>query len=134
MPVTFADTYREPSVPHQCQHLDMEDGRRCRAQAMHNEYMCFRHRDKHIPPVIENEPFEISHLDDRAAIQKALAALAARLACNRMDLKRAGLLVYTLQVASCNLGAAPLPAAPAAVEAILPRNASPQSDSTPASQ
>ena len=56
-----------------------------------------------MPPVIENEPFEISSLDDRAAIQKALSQLAARLACNNIDLRRAGLLAYTLQAASANL-------------------------------
>ena len=108
MPHDFDDFLREPSVTHQCMHVN-DEGIRCRAHAMHNEYMCYRHRDKTIPTVIENEPFNIQHLDDRAAIQTALAGVAARLACNRMDLKRAGLLVYTLQVAACNLGATPLP-------------------------
>lgn len=103
----FDDFIREPSIAHQCMHYN-DEGSRCRAHAMYNEYMCYRHRDKSIPPVIENEPFQIQHLDDRAAIQTALAGVAARLACNRMDLRRAGLLVYTLQVASHNLSATPL--------------------------
>jgi hypothetical protein len=91
MPSTYDDFRREPSRSHQCMH-NYEDGRRCRAMSMHNNYMCFAHRDNVIPPVYENEPFEIPHLADRAAIQQALGDLAARLASNRMDLKRAGLL------------------------------------------
>jgi hypothetical protein len=49
---------------------------------MHNNFMCFAHRDAVIPPVIENEPFHIPHLDSRAAIQQALGNLAALLANN----------------------------------------------------
>ena len=105
MSETYRDFNREPSVPHQCLYVS-DDGRRCRARAMLNEYRCYSHRDRVIPTVIENEPFEIAHLNDRNAIQQALAGVAARLACNRMDLKRAGLLAYTLQVAAINLGAA----------------------------
>ena len=100
----------EPSIRHQCMHVN-DEGRECRAHAMYNEYFCIRHRIIPVAPVIENEPFEIPHLDDRGAIQCALAEVAARLACNRIDLKRASLLAYTLQVASGNLTAAtPRPA------------------------
>ena len=68
MSADFKDFDREPSHTHQCMYL-YDDGRRCRAQSMHNEYRCFRHRESYMPPVIENEPFEIAALDDRAAIQ-----------------------------------------------------------------
>lgn len=91
-------------MPHQCMHHYEADGRRCRGRAMHNEFMCYAHRDKTVPPVIENNPFEITALDSRTAIQQALADVAARLAANQIDLRRAGLLAYTLQVASANLG------------------------------
>lgn len=100
---TFADFRRQPSVPHQCMYHNDQDGRQCRARSMLNQYMCFAHRTNTVPPVIENDPFEIVHLDTREAIQQALGDVAARLASNRMDLKRAGLLVYTLQLASSNL-------------------------------
>ena len=103
MSESFADFRREPSKPHQCMYYD--DGRQCRAWSMHNEFFCYRHRLTPVQPVIENEPFEIAHLDSRPAIQHALADVAARLAANRMDLKRAGLLIYTLQLASNNLAA-----------------------------
>src|SRR5579871_2272520 len=99
---TYTDLTREPSVPHQCMHTS-DSGRRCRARSMHNNYMCFAHRSDSVPPVIENEPFDIRNLSSPLAIQQALANVAARLACNRIDLKRAGLLVYTLQAAASNL-------------------------------
>jgi hypothetical protein len=133
MPSTYDDFRREPSRSHQCMH-NYDDGRRCRAMSMHNNYMCFAHRDNVIPPVYENEPFEIPHLANRAAIQQALGDLAARLASNRMDLKRAGLLAYILQVASCNLASAALAAEPPLVESnpasSLPAVTAPEQDSS----
>ena len=92
---------REPSKPHRCEYHN--EGIQCRQFAMHNEYVCYQHRDNNVPTVIENDPFLIEHLDDRATLQKALADVASRLACNRMDLKRAGLLLYNLQIAATNL-------------------------------
>ncbi len=100
---SFANFRREPSAPHQCMHHNDKDGRQCRARAMHNHFMCFAHRTDTVPPVIENDPFEIASLTTRESIQQALTDVAARLASNRIDFKRAGLLVYTLQLASTNL-------------------------------
>ena len=101
----YKDYQREPSRQRQCMQHSEKDGIRCRATAMHNEIMCFQHRSDDIPTVLQNDPFDIAHLDDRAAIQKALADTAARLACNHIDLKRAALLIQNLQVASSNLTA-----------------------------
>jgi hypothetical protein len=101
----YRDYQREPSRRRQCMYHTEKDGIRCRAIAMHNEYMCYQHRNDEIATVIQNDPFEIVHLDDRAAIQKALADTAARLACNHIDLKRAALLIQNLQVACSNLTA-----------------------------
>src|ERR1700676_341330 len=80
-----------------------DDGTRCRAASMHNEYMCYHHRSDDIPTVLQNDPFLIESLDDRASIQKALTDVAAPLACNHIDLKRAGLLLQAIQIASTNL-------------------------------
>ena len=104
MPATYKDFQRAPSKSHQCQHYN--EGRQCRAWSMYNELFCYRHRLYPVAPVIENDPFEIAHLNSRPAIQQALTDVAARLAANRMDLKRAGLLIYTLQIALNNLPAA----------------------------
>jgi hypothetical protein len=42
-------------------------------------------------------------LEDRASIQLSIAEVLSRLAANDLDPKRAGLLLYGLQIASCNL-------------------------------
>ena len=120
MPADYADFRRQPS---KCMHHYYEDGRRCRAQAMHNNYMCFAHRIDTIPPVYENEPFEIPANLTRDTIQLALGNLAALLATNRMDLKRAGLLAYILQIASTNLHkpTQPVPAPPAGTTESAPQ-------------
>jgi hypothetical protein len=74
---------------------------------MHNNFMCYRHRDDAIPPVIENEPFLIERLDTPEDVRYALFQVAARLACNRMELKRAGLLSNILQNALCTFSRVP---------------------------
>jgi hypothetical protein len=50
-------------------------------------------------------------IDDRAGLQLALYHVLARIACNEIDTKRAGLLLYGLQVASSNLPRQPRPTA-----------------------
>jgi len=99
----YKDFQREPSAPHQCMHESEKDGTRCRAVAMQNNYMCYAHRTGDVPTVIENDMFLIDNLDTHEAIQKAFCDTAARLACNHIDLKRAGLLITLLRAASRNL-------------------------------
>jgi hypothetical protein len=99
----YKDFQREPSRAHQCMHESEKDGTRCRAMAMQNSYMCYAHRTDDVPTVIENDMFLIENLDTHAAIQKAFLDVAARLACNHIDLKRAELLITLLRAASRNL-------------------------------
>jgi hypothetical protein len=102
----YKEFRREPSMPHQCMHHSDKDGKRCRGRAMHNEIMCFHHRDEDIPTVIQNDPYELTSLYDRASIQHALTEIAARLAANHMDLKRAALLLQSCKIAKSNLDSA----------------------------
>jgi hypothetical protein len=99
----YKDFQREPSRAHQCMHESEKDGAHCRAMAMQNSYMCYAHRTDDVPTVIENDMFLIENLDTHAAIQKAFCDVAARLACNHIDLKRAELLITLLRAASRNL-------------------------------
>jgi hypothetical protein len=101
----YPEYKREPSRQRQCMHYSEDSGIRCRATAMKNEIMCFQHRVDDIPTVLQNDPFDIEHLNDRGSIQRAVADTAARLACNHMDFKRAALLLQALQIASANLTA-----------------------------
>jgi hypothetical protein len=102
---TYKDFQREPSRAHQCMHKSEKDGARCRAMAMamQNNYMCYAHRTDDVVTVIENDMFLIDNLDTHEAIQKAFLDVAARLACNHIDLKRAELLITLLRAASRNL-------------------------------
>jgi hypothetical protein len=84
-------------------HESENDGTRCRAMAMQNNYMCYAHRTDDVPTVIENDMFLIDNLDTHEAIQKVFLDVAARLACNHIDLKRAELLITLLRAASRNL-------------------------------
>jgi hypothetical protein len=100
---SYKDFQREPSRAHQCMHESENDGARCRAMSMQNSYMCYAHRTDDVATVIENDMFLIDNLDTHAAIQKAFCDVAARLACNHIDLKRAELLITLLRAASRNL-------------------------------
>ena len=99
----YKDFQREPSRAHQCMHESEKDGTRCRAMAMQNNYMCYAHRTDDVVTVIENDMFLIDKLDTHEAIQKVFLDVAARLACNHIDLKRAELLITLLRAASRNL-------------------------------
>jgi hypothetical protein len=101
----YKEYRREPSIPHQCMHHSNKHGERCRGRAMHNEVMCFQHRIEDLPTVLQNDPFELTSLYDRASIQHVVTQVAARLACNRIDLKRATLLLQACQIAAANLTA-----------------------------
>src|ERR1700690_3314394 len=99
----YKDFQREPSKSHQCMHESEKDGARCRAMAMQNNYMFSAPRTDDVPTVIENDMFLIDNLDTHEAIQKAFCDVAARLACNHIDLKRAELLIILLRAATRNL-------------------------------
>jgi hypothetical protein len=103
MPDVYKDFQREPSRAHQCMHESEKDGTRCRAMSMANNYMCYAHRTDEVVTVIENDMFVIDDLSTHEAIQKSLCDVAARLACNHIDLKRAELLITLLRAASRNL-------------------------------
>jgi hypothetical protein len=54
------------------------------------------------PSVWEDAPLDLTPIEDEASIQLALIDVVQALAANRIDPKRAGLLLYALQVASAN--------------------------------
>ena len=55
-----------------------------------------------IAPSREDAPFNLPPIEHAASIQLALIEVAQALAANRIESKRAGLLLYALQVASTN--------------------------------
>ena len=99
----YPEFQQDPSRPHQCIHVN-SDGIRCRSYAIRNEFTCFHHRIEGIT-VFSNDAFSLEDAHDHESIQRAVADVLTRIAANQMDLKRAGILLYGLQIASSNLAA-----------------------------
>jgi hypothetical protein len=95
---------QDPFIPHQCNHWPSPN-RRCGCYAMHNEYFCYKHRMNPSPTIVPSDEFSLSRPHDRDSIQAALADIAVRLAAKTIDDRRAGLILYSLQIATCNLDA-----------------------------
>lgn len=99
----------QPEPKHfQCRHI-FTDGRRCGSHALRNEPFCYYHHNTRKPIASPKErkarlgTFELPLLEDRSAIQAALGEIMQRIASNDLDPRRAGLLLYALQIATLNL-------------------------------
>jgi len=106
---SYDGTERDPFIPHQCMFWP-EPRRRCGSYAMHNEYFCYHHRTNPTSNIVPCDEFELTLPHTRDSIQKALVEIAVRLAAKTIDDRRAGLILYSLQIASCNLPPHPRPA------------------------
>ncbi|HEY6377213.1 MAG TPA: hypothetical protein VIX90_16955 [Edaphobacter sp.] len=95
---------------YQCRHIFTE-GRRCGSPSLRHEDFCYYHhtarRPAPDPRLRQNSDdryaFDLPLPEDRAAIQLAIGHILLRIAHNQIDSKRAGLLLYGLQIASSNL-------------------------------
>jgi len=98
----------DPKRKHfQCRHI-FADGHRCGSKCLREENFCFYHYRSHKPRLMPEyrdtlSTFELPALEDRSAIQSAITLIAQRIANGCLDSKRAGLLLYALQIASLNL-------------------------------
>jgi len=96
----------------QCRHI-FTDGRRCDSPAIRGpegaDSFCYYHHNSRRP--IQDAPtrrrrqsrFALPNPEDRSAIQQALGQVLQKIASNDIDPRRAGLLLYGLQIASLNL-------------------------------
>jgi len=96
--------------PYLCRHI-FTDGHRCGSRALLHENFCYYHH-AHRKPVLKRHAIKqhpdlglksLDDLEDRASVQLCLAEVLRRIALNSIDPRRAGLLIYGLQVASLNL-------------------------------
>jgi hypothetical protein len=93
---------------YQCRHI-FTDGHRCGSPCLHHEEFCYYHHTTRRP--VENPrrrrsqqaQFDLPLPEDRSAIQSSIGEVLRRIASNEIDAKRAGLLLYGLQIASINL-------------------------------
>jgi len=91
---------------YQCRHI-FTAGRRCQSPSLRGQDFCYFHqtnRPSSAPPQHTHpEAFTLPMPEDRAAIQLALGQVIARIAAGTLNARRAGLLLYALQIASLNL-------------------------------
>ena len=91
---------------YQCRHI-FTDGHRCGSPCLRNEEFCYYHHTTR-RPATENRRGRQTHFDlalpeDRSSIQSSIGEVLRRIARNEIDPRRAGLLLYGLQIASLNL-------------------------------
>jgi len=108
MPQTAPDTNPDSAKRFQCRHI-FTDGRRCGSACLRHEEFCYYHHTTRRP--VENprqrrsrrSTFDLPLPEDRSAIQSSIGQVLRRIASNEIDPRRAGLLLYGLQIASLNL-------------------------------
>ena len=93
-------------MSHECRHI-MPNGAKCHAQALRDKPYCYFHTRLHRfaaePPIGVMDNIRFPVLEDRSAIQIALAQVLEALCSCRIDVRKGGLLLYALQIASQNV-------------------------------
>ena len=99
-----------PSIRH-CEHVKA-NGHFCGSPAMRGRNYCFFHiidigrrlrAERYAAHGLQAPPIELPLLEDAASIQLALTQVTEALLKGTLDHKTAGLVLYSLQTASCNL-------------------------------
>ncbi len=96
----------------ECRHI-FTSGKKCQSPALKDQSFCYFHSNTRKRPARKDEAYEpyiapqdtahnLPPLEDADAIQLALSDVVLALAANRIDPRRARILIYGLQVASQN--------------------------------
>ena len=109
-----SDDAIEPTQ-YQCRHIK-PDGRRCGSQSLRGEHFCYYHhtgrragpRQPQVTTAIarKSSTFQLpspADLSEHSGVALALGLILHKIAHNEIDPRRAGLLLYGLQIASINL-------------------------------
>ena len=93
-------------MSHECRHI-MPNGAKCHAAALRGKPYCYFHTRLHRltsqPPIRPDGDLRLPVIEDRSAIQVAIAQVFDALCSNRIDSRRAGLFLYGIQIASQNV-------------------------------
>ena len=98
----------EANKQYQCRHI-FTDGHRCASPCLRREEFCYYHHNARKPVADARQrrsrrsTFDLPLPEDRSAIQSSIGDFLRRIASNDIDPRRAGLLLYGLQIASLNL-------------------------------
>ena len=92
-----------------CHHL-FPDAHRCGSPALRGEAFCYFHHPDRRPvsnPYARRarRGFHLTPPTNRRSLHNALNQVTVRLAANKLDVHRASLILYSLQIASQNLNA-----------------------------
>src|SRR5271170_354420 len=104
----ITSTTTEQTKQYQCRHI-FTDGRRCASPCLRQEEFCYYHHTTRRPVADPRQrrgrrsTFDLPLPEDRSAIQSSIGEVLRRIASNEIDPRRAGLLLYGLQIASINL-------------------------------
>jgi hypothetical protein len=89
-----------------CRHI-MPNGARCQSPALLDKPYCYFHHRLHrlskVPAPKAGEGLKIPVIEDRCAVQLAVAQVLDALGSSRLDPRRAGLYLYGIQLASQNV-------------------------------
>ena len=108
MQETIIDNETSAPKQYQCRHI-FTDGRRCGSPCLRGEDLCYYHHTTRKPVANPQQrqgrrsAFDLPLPEDRSAIQRSIGEVLQRIASNDIDPRRAGLLLYGLQIASLNL-------------------------------
>jgi hypothetical protein len=92
----------------QCRHI-LSSGHRCQSPCLRLEEFCYHHHTTRKPVKHLRDrrrranTFTLPRLEDATSIQLAISEVLERVAANQIDPRRAGLLLYGLQIARANL-------------------------------
>ena len=101
-----ATNNQQPAPRYQCRHI-FTDGHRCGSICLRGEPFCYYHHTTRKPAPRQSlgrrSSFDLPLPEDRSAIQASIGIILQKIASNDLDPRRAGLLLYGLQIASLNL-------------------------------
>jgi hypothetical protein len=102
----MTETTTTETKRYQCRHI-FTDGHRCGSICLRGEPFCYYHHTTRKPAPRQSlgkkSSFDLPLPEDRSAIQASIGIILQKIASNDLDPKRAGLLLYGLQIASLNL-------------------------------
>ena len=94
-----------------CRHI-MPSGAKCHTPALRGKPYCYFHTRLHkftaAPPIEVDGNLRLGVLEDRSAVQIAVAQVLDALYSGRLDPRRAGLSLYGIQIVSQNVERNPL--------------------------
>jgi len=116
MQQTKQQTAQPATKSFQCRHI-RTTGRRCGSPSLRGEHFCYYHHPSSRPSahsrvdaeaIADGYPMRLPTLrfdsfEDRPSVQLCLLEVMNRIACDAIDPKKAGMLLYGLQIASNNL-------------------------------